>query len=253
MFWSVGNPASATAQSAVLPFEAVQDGAVTMTPAPDGLSALLQVRTTIAMVCAVTYGETSSLGQIATDAGMAGAAQQDHAPILNGLKPDTEYVYRLQGVGQDGNLYQSELLRFRTPVATGFAPLGPNVAIGATVVAVSSEFSSAYAARNAVDGRTTTEWSSLGDGDHAFIAIDLGQEVNAIGVGFRTRQMADGSSLTTSFSITTDDGATYGPFSAGQGLAVATVAFTSRTVRFNVVTSTGGNTGAVEVEVYTAS
>jgi len=43
---------------------------------------------------------------------------------------------------------------------------------------------------------------------------------------------------------------TYGPFDAGPGLAIAPVEFLGQLVRFDVATSTGGNTGAVEMEIY---
>jgi hypothetical protein len=69
------------------------------------------------------------------------------------------------------------------------------------------------------------------------------------GVGFRTREMSDGTSITTSFTVTAD-GTTYGPFAAGPGLAVGLADFRGQVIRFDVETSTGGNTGAVEVEVY---
>lgn len=62
--------------------------------------------------------------------------------------------------------------------------------------------------------------------------------------------MSDGTALTTSYTVTVDSSRTYGPFQAEPGLAVANVSFTGRMVRFDVQTSTGGNAGAVEVEVY---
>lgn len=128
-------------------------------------------------------------------------------------------------------------------------PPAPNVAVGAAVSAVSSEFSDAFAASNAVDGSGATEWSSAGDGDDAFIEIDLGDVYAIEGVGFRTRSMTDGTAVTTSFTITVD-GTTYGPFDAGPGLSIGLVEFEGRIIRFDVATSTGGNTGAIEVEVY---
>jgi hypothetical protein len=210
----------------------------------------VRVTTLIDAACEVAYGETD-FTRTATDTDMgASGFHTQHMPVLTGLQPDTEYVYRFQGVDANGVQYQSQTYRFRTPLATGPVPLGRNVALGARIVEVSSEYSPAYAATRAVDGDLTTEWSSNGDGDRAFITIDLGQPTDVIGVGFRTRTMTDGTSEATSFGITVDGGATYGPFSAGQGLAVAPVTFTGQAIRFNVVTSTGGNTGALEVEVY---
>ena len=47
-----------------------------------------------------------------------------------------------------------------------------------------------------------------------------------------------------------DDGETYGPFPSGPGLSVADLQVTGQVFRFDVATSTGGNTGAVEIEIY---
>ncbi len=243
--------AACSAASDVRPFADIQAGEISIAFDPSGTAADLRVDTNIGAVCAVAYGTTEALGMLATDSDMAGGAHTDHGPRLTGLLPDTEYVYRLQGVGEDGRLYRSELMTFRTPEA---APdPGPNAATGATVLEASSEFSDAFAAANAVDGDLSTEWSSRGDGDDAFLTIDLGREVRAVAVGFHSREMTDGTARTTSFTVTVDDGEPLGPFPAGEGLTVAGVEFTGRVVRFDVDTSTGGNTGAVEVGVYQAS
>jgi hypothetical protein len=178
---------------------------------------------------------------------MAPEGHQEHRALLSGLKPDTEYSYRLQGVGEDGRLYQSQIYTFRTP-ETVLPPYGPNMALGTSVVEVSSEFSAGFGAALALDGDTGTEWSSRGDGDDAFITIDLGAETEVASVAFRTREMSDGSAITLTFTVTVDDGETLGPFPAGPD--PVEVSFVGRILRFDVVESTGGNTGAVEIEVY---
>ncbi len=233
-------------------FADIQAGPIELTFDATAVTATLEVDTTIAAVCAVAYGSTADLGQLATDSDMEAGAHGDHRPVLTGLQPDTDYFYRLQGVGEDGILYQSELMTFRTSAADPAADPGENAAVGAVVLEVSSEFSAAFAAENAVDGDPSTEWSSRGDGDDAYLVIDLGRTVEATAVGFDTREMSDGTATTTSFTITVDGAETYGPFPAGPGLSVAEVAFAGRVVRFDVATSTGGNTGAVEVAVYTS-
>ena len=70
------------------------------------------------------------------------------------------------------------------------------------------------------------------------------------GVGFRTREMSDGTSITNSFTVTVDGGDTFGPFEAGLGLAVGDFEATGRVFRIDIDSSTGGNTGAVEIEIY---
>lgn len=137
-------------------------------------------------------------------------------------------------------------MTFTTPDAeTG--NFGSNIAVGAAVVEVSSEFSSDFSAANAVDGDLGTEWSSRGDGDDAFIILDLGTPVNVTAVAFRTRTMGDGSATTETFTVEAD-GSLHGPFPAGP--TPTPVSFTGRILRFDVDASTGGNTGAVEVEAY---
>ena len=231
----------------------IQATDITIEPDPAGGGAVLRMNTTIDVACAVAFGPTQDLGSLATDTDMAGGGHSAHQPLLRGLTPGVTYWYRVAAIAPDGSLYRSDLMQF---TYTGedveaVEPPAPNVAVGATVTAVSSEYSDAYAGANAVDGSTSTEWSSAGDGDDAFIVIDLGDFYVIQGVGFRTRSMTDGTSVTTSFTVTVD-GTTYGPFDAGPGLSVGLVEVTGRIVRFDVETSTGGNTGAIEVEVYGA-
>jgi hypothetical protein len=230
-------------------FETIQAGDMTLALDPSGTLATLRVRTTIKVVCAVAYGTTTAYGHLSTTRSMDPTGTYDHTPVLTGLRPATTYVYRLQGVGADGRLYQSPVYSFRTPVATT-SLLGRDVAVGATVVQVSSSYSPDYAGRYAVDGDPATGWSSNGDGNHAFITIDLRHVVKVVAIAFRTRSMSDGTAITRTFSVTVDGTKTYGPFPALSGTAVNSVAFAGRTLRFSVVDSTGGNTGASEVAVY---
>ena len=218
-----------------------------MTPDPSGTFAVLTVATSIDAICAVAYGETEALGSLATDLDMRGGGHDDHNARLTGLAPDTRYFYRLQGIGPSGRLFQSEVMEFRTPTAAEGSLSGENVAVGAVVTDVSSEFSSGFVGPMAVDGNLGSEWSSAGDGDDAYIVLDLGRVVNVVAVGFHTRSMSDGTATTERFSVTVG-GTTFGPFPAG----VADVEFSGQYVRFDVNSSTGGNTGAAEVQVFVA-
>lgn len=237
--------------AAVLAAEDVFDGELDVVPDPSGVTATLRVTTSIDMACAVVYGTTEALGDgIATDTDMAGGAHSDHEVLMTGLEPDTEYFFRVQGSGADGRLYRSEVMTFRTLAADAEAPPGENAAVDAAISDVSSEFSGAFAAENAVDGDLATEWSSAGDGDDAWITVDLGEPVDVVGIGFGSREMSDGTSIINSFTVTVDDGEPLGPFPAGPGLSIADVEFTGQVLRFDAVDTTGGNTGAVEIEVY---
>jgi len=74
----------------------------------------------------------------------------------------------------------------------------------------------------------------------------MGRDVQAIAVAFNTRTMSDGTTTTESFTITVDGADTFGPFPTGR----TDLEFTGRIVRFDVDRSTGGNTGALEIEVF---
>lgn len=236
-----------SSEMAVRPFETIREGEITLDFDPSATVATLEVITTVPVVCAVVYGPDEAFGSISTDEDMMGGAHSDHAPLLSGLEPETEYSYRLQGSDAEGNLYVSETMTFTTPAAESKIP-STNAALEATIIEVSSEFSSSFSAGNAIDGDLTTEWSSAGDGDDAFIVIDLGRSADIVAVAFRTRSMSDGSAVTENYTVTIDGTGTLGPFETGP--EPAEVDATGRRVRFDVESSTGGNTGAVEVEVY---
>lgn len=240
-----GSPSAVDAD--VQPIEPILATDITVEPDPSGTVAVLRVETEVPVVCAVVYGTGDQFGAIATDSDMAGGAHRDHAPRLTGLQPETEYQYVLQGSDAAGNLYRSELRTFRTPEVSA-AP-GRNVAPDATVVDVSSEFSDQFAAPNAIDGDLATEWSTDGDGDDASITVDLGAPTDIVGVRYRTREMTDGSAIVRTFTVTLDDDEPLGPFPAD---AVAEIEGRGQRLRFEAAETTGGNTGAVEIEVYAA-
>jgi hypothetical protein len=218
-----------------------------------GTFATLRVTTDRDVACEVVFGRDESLGDgTATDDDMGEGAHTDHAAVLRGLQPDTEYFYRVQGEGADGARYRSELRTFRTPPADATSTPGKNVAVGAEVVDVSSEFSGTYTAANVVDGDPATEWSSAGDGDDSSITIDLGRAVDVVGVALRSRSMSDGTSVVQTFTVTVDGGQTYGPFDAGTTFTVNEAAFTGRILTIDAEDTTDGNTGAAEIEVYEA-
>jgi hypothetical protein len=243
-----GKPAS------IRPFALVEVGKTRVQVAADGRSAIVQLMTNPPTVCAIAYGTTAALGSIADDPDMGGTAISRHTVVLAGLAPGVTYRFRLTATDAQGLVFQTrELATFTTPRNVG--ALGPDIAIGAKVVAVSSQWSSAYKAANAVDGNPATQWATAGDGNRAFITIDLGREREVAGISFITREMSDGSAITRTFAVVVDGRRRYGPFPAGNLVdpRVARVSFTGRRLRFDVVTSSGGNTGASEIEVFARS
>lgn len=236
------------ADIAIEPIEPILASAIEIDIDPSGTIADFSVATNIPVACAVVYGTDSAFGSIAVDNDMQGGAHVDHGPLLTGLTPDTEYRYVLQGSDAAGTIYRSETLTFRTPQAAETG-LGPNVATTGTVTAASSEFSGAFAATNAIDGDLGTEWSTDGDGDDAWIEIDLGESQEIVALAFRTRQMTDGSAITETFTVTIDD-QIFGPFAVSPDPVVLDEVTLGRIVRVDADDTTGGNTGATEIEIF---
>jgi hypothetical protein len=241
--------ATATDDIRIRPIEDLLAGDVSVEADPSGTVATLRVAT-IPVACAVIYGADQQFGSIATDDDMAGGAHRDHAPLLSGLEPDTVYRYVLQGSDAEGNLYRSRVRSFRTPDVTDDVAAGRNVAPQGEVVDASSELSDAFAAANAIDGDLSTAWSTAGDGDDAAITIDLGRPTDISGVRLRSREMPDGTAIIRSFTVTVDDADPLGPFEAGADQPMQLRA-RGRQVRVDAVDTTGGNTGGVEIEIYT--
>ena len=66
-------------------------------------------------------------------------------------------------------------------------------------------------ASNELDRDLATDWSSAGDGDDAWIEVELAEVTRIRSVGFWTRTMGN-SAQVRSFQVTTDDGEVHGPF-----------------------------------------
>ncbi len=251
-------PRPADTATEVRPFTDVQASDFVFEPDPiDPQRGIFHVVTTEPMICAIVWGETEAFGNMNNSLSMNGTGIVDHDVFLPGAIPGRTYYFQVQGTTADGTIYRSARATFTLPSAdstvtsAGADVGGTNLALGATVAEVSSEFSDAFAATNAIDGSTGTEWSTAGDGDDAYLTLDLGAVHNVSGVEFLTRSMADGTAITESFTVTVDDGAPLGPFRASTVASpnVAVIAASGRIVRVDVDTSTGGNVGATEIRV----
>lgn len=243
------------ADAAVRPFSEVQDSEFSFEADPTNPGrGIFRVTTTEPMICAIVWGDDSGLGNLNNSLDMAGTGIIQHDVFLPGAEPGVEYTFVVQGTTADGTLYRSDVSTFTIPESESSATTQQgrtNLAEGADVVEVSSEFNDAFAAGNAVDGDLATEWSTAGDGDGASITIDLGTATDVAAVDFLTRSMTDGSAIAETFTLTVDDQETLGPFPAGNPADPRTsdISVTGRLFRFDVETSTGGNTGAVEVRL----
>jgi len=250
---TAGNATTAPRAAGVGDFAEIQATDIVIEPDPSGAGAVLRVVTSLDVACAVSFGPTDALGFIATDTDMAGGGHTNHQPLMRGLTAGTTYFYQVSGIAPDGALFQSGVMQFTYDPGESSTPVvrapAPNVIDLASVTEVSSQYSDAYSGANAIDGDLATEWSSNGDGDDAYIVLDFGEDMQFEGVGFRTREMSDGTSITTSFTVTVD-GRVYGPFEAGPGMSIGLFQALGEKLRIDVETSTGGNTGAIEIEVY---
>lgn len=238
-----------------LPVEPLLETPITPTDITSN-SATLLVTTTEDLACVVVYGADASFGRLALDLDMGGGAHRDHRVVMRGLEPDTEYRYRLQGSGLDGSFYASEVLSFRTLPAAAQPDPGENLARldrGATVVEVSSEYSAAFAAVNAIDGDPDSEWSSRGDGDGAYLTVALPESVEVAGFGVWTRTMGASAQIVR-FEVVNEHGEVFGPFELPDASGVHRFESEGegRVFTFRVLDSSGGNTGLVELAIYGA-
>lgn len=242
----------------VQPFSEVQATEFVFEADPTALDrGVFRVTTTEPMICAIVWGETEALGNFNNSLAMSGTGIVEHDVFLPGVEAGRTYHFRVQGSTADGTLYQSDLGTFTIEEVEGAGDAASsrdgetNLALEGDIVDVSSEFDDNFAAANAIDGLGTTEWSTAGDGDDAFIVVDLGARSAIGGVEFVTRAMADGTAITETYTVTVDGGEPLGPFPAATAAVpeVAEIDAEGQVVRFDVETSTGGNVGAVEIRV----
>ena len=163
-------------------------------------SATVTAQTSIDVACAVAFGTTTEYGRLAVDSDMGGTGHGDHHPLLTGLEPDTEYHLTFGGIGPDGTVNGYKDLTFRTKPADAepaSRSQDKNLALaenGGRVTRVSSNYGSplmdsSFGANNALDGNQSTQWSSQGDGNGAWIEIEFAQDSHVTSLGFWTRTM----------------------------------------------------------------
>ena len=225
-------------------------------------SAKVIAQTTVDVACAVAFGTTTDYGRLAVDSDMGGTGHSDHGPQLTGLEPDTIYHLTFGGIGPDGTVYGYRDLTFRTKPADAGPEQntrGENLALaenGGRVSSVNSNYGSpsrdsSFGANNVLDGKSSTQWSSQGDGNGAWIEIELAQDSHVTSLGFWTRTMGTSAQI-SSFRVITDRSEVFGPFDLADASSVHyfDIELTAKKLRFETIDSSGGNTGAVEIEVY---
>jgi len=181
-----------------------------------------------------------------------------HSLNVLGLKSGTEYFTETLLIDTGGNLYRSETQTFTTLEGekTNYGENWASLDKGGSVSAVSSNWgggpSGAFGAKNAIDGDPGTEWSSQGEGNEAWIEIKLPGKIEISAIGFWTRTMGETGQISKLRAIT-GTGKLLGEFqvpSADELHVYQVSQFTADKVRFEVLESSGGNTGAREIKIF---
>lgn len=220
--------------------------------------AVVRFQTSIPTTCEAAFGASGdNLDRRATDPDMPeGEFFLEHQVPLEDLEGGREYYWQARAVTPEGAVYVSSIRTFKTE--PGESTGTPNVALGAMVTGVSSNFGGAnddetWGAAAAIDGLMETEWATDGDGNDAWIELDFGQVRTVSELRFRSRKMSDGTSVTRRFDVLAD-GQSLGPFETPD--PDETYSFTieppveTATLRVELIETTGGNTGAKEVQFF---
>jgi len=201
-------------------------------------------------------GLSEDFGRIARAPG--NEPSKDHEVSLPGLQSDSKYYSETIAIDEAGELIRSELISFETPEVAE-EDFGENFALiekGADISGVSSNFGNdiagSFGALNAIDGDPGTEWSSQGEGDNAWIEIELAEEIEVTGFGFWSRTMGDTGEIRR-LRLLDGEGEVIGEFEIPDAEGLYNFDLTPvqvQNLRFEVIESTGGNTGAREIRIY---
>jgi hypothetical protein len=226
--------------------------------------AVVRFDTDVPASCEVEYGlARDSLDLRATDPDMEpGTLALMHSVALEDLSHGTTYYVRARATDADGQTAYSSIVEFTTLHGEDVTAGLTNVALlsqGTTVIEVSSNWGgggndSSYGIHKALDGSESTEWSSNGDGDDAWVLLDLGQPRTITHFAYRSRMMLDGTSIVTRVRVLaegveigvydTPDHTVRHVFELDEPLTGV------QQVRVEAVETTGGNTGAREIQFF---
>ncbi len=243
------------------------ESAATMLAKPVQISEIGPTSARLSFAAKAPTISTIAYGPIRDPAQLVRPAQtspvKEHSVQLLALRDNTEYQVTIFLVDEQARVYRSENYSFKTIVTsspTTWQPDGENMALlsqGGRITGVSSNWAggdnnSAFGANKAIDGDPMTEWSSNGDGNNAWIEITLAQPSRITGIGFWTRTMGTSAQI-SKFRVVTRDGKLLEVFDlpdAKQMYNFDLEDFDGQTLRFEVVESSGGNTGAKEIAIY---
>jgi hypothetical protein len=226
--------------------------------------AVVRFDTDVPASCEVEYGlARDQLDATATDPDMEpGTLALMHSVALEDLSPATTYHVRARATDAAGQTVYSSIVQFKTVDGDDITAGLTNVALlseGTTVVEVSSNWGggdndSSYGIHNALDGSESTEWSSDGDGDDAWVLLDLGQPRTISHFAYRSRMMLDGTSIVTRVRVLAE-GSELGLYDTPDHrvryvFELAAPLIDVQEVRVEAVETTGGNTGAREIQFF---
>ena len=250
--------ASLPEEVVIRPIDDIIDAELLVTNFANDGSATLPIETKIPVACTLVYGLTPEFGSLPLDQDMAGGTHSSHNPLLSNLQPENTYYFRVQGVDDNGVIYLSGVMTFTTPPLDD-SPV-ENLAspeMGAEIIGYSSAFGNAdvnesWGAGSAFDGSPNTAWSSAGDGSDAWVEVALAKPAHVERIEFQTRSMSDGTAIALKFIVATDSGEVFGPFTLPDASKPYSfdVSIDAKSLRFDLIDTTGGNTGATEIAVY---
>ncbi len=220
--------------------------------------ASLNFTSNVALACTIVFGETNNFGRISNDPDMSSTVTTKHRPILTGLKPDTLYYYRVQGVAENGTIYWGPNLSFTTASVQKSSSL--NVAAlknGGHILSVSSNWggaanNQAWGANGALDENRSSAWSSNGDADGGFLEIGFRKSYDLEAIEVWTRTMSNGTAQIFEFWVEDENGKKFGPFilpDANRSYRF-NLNSTTQSLNFTISKSSGGNTGLVEFKAF---
>ncbi len=167
--------------------------------------------TTIPVTCSVVYGTDDSFGSVAVDNDMQRRRPPGPRALADGTRSRYRAPARPTGLGCRRVPLPQRRDEIQRSTGNRVDPREQHCARGyrhpRQLILVGLVWARVRDRR-----RPATEWSTAGDGNAAWLEIDLGESSQMTGIAFCTCQIADGTAITNSFAITIDDSRTLGPY-----------------------------------------